>query len=41
MITLSDEEVALIRSLLVALSAVKVADIHKALILLSKVDHNL
>jgi hypothetical protein len=36
MITLSDDEVALIRSLLTALRAIKVRDIDKALVILSK-----
>jgi hypothetical protein len=39
MVTLSDDEVALIRSLLTALRAIKVRDIDKALVLLSKGDH--
>jgi hypothetical protein len=38
MITLSDDEVALIRSLLTALRAIKVRDIDKALVILSKGD---
>jgi hypothetical protein len=38
MITLSDDEVALIRSLLTALRAIKVRDIDKALVILSKND---
>jgi hypothetical protein len=36
MITLSDDEVALIRSLLTALRTIKVRDIDKALVILSK-----
>ncbi|GAB4383685.1 MAG: hypothetical protein Kow00121_45990 [Elainellaceae cyanobacterium] len=36
MITLSDDEVALLRSLLTALRAIKVRDIDKALVILSK-----
>jgi hypothetical protein len=36
MITLSDDEVVLIRSLLTALRAIKVRDIDKALVILSK-----
>jgi hypothetical protein len=36
--TLSDDEVALIRSLLTALRAIKVRDIDKALVILSKAD---
>lgn len=38
MITLSDDEVALIRSLLTALRAIKVRDIDKAMVILSKGD---
>ncbi len=38
MITLSDDEVALIRSILTALRAIKVRDIDKALVILSKGD---
>lgn len=38
MITLSDDEVVLIRSLLTALRAIKVRDIDKALVILSKND---
>ena len=40
MITLSDDEVALIRSLLIAMRAIKVRDIDKALVILSKGDAN-
>lgn len=36
MVTLSDDEVTLIRSLLTALRAIKVRDIDKALVVLSK-----
>jgi len=36
MITLTDDEVALIRSLLTALRSIKVRDIDKALVILSK-----
>jgi hypothetical protein len=36
MITLTDDEVALIRSILTALRAIKVRDIDKALVILSK-----
>jgi hypothetical protein len=36
MVTLSDDEVVLIRSLLTALRAIKVRDIDKALMILSK-----
>lgn len=36
MITLTDDEVALIRSLLTALRTIKVRDIDKALVILSK-----
>jgi hypothetical protein len=36
MVTLSDDEVTLIRSLLTALRAIKVRDIDKALVILSK-----
>jgi hypothetical protein len=36
MITLTDDEVALLRSLLTALRAIKVRDIDKALVILSK-----
>jgi hypothetical protein len=36
MVTLSDDEVALIRSLLAALRAIKVRDIDKAMVILSK-----
>ncbi|NJM60351.1 MAG: hypothetical protein HC849_09405 [Oscillatoriales cyanobacterium RU_3_3] len=36
MVTLSDDEVALIRSLLTALRGIKVRDIDKALVILSK-----
>lgn len=38
MVTLSDDEVALIRSLLTALRTIKVRDIDKALVILSKTD---
>ncbi|WP_276746894.1 hypothetical protein [Chlorogloeopsis fritschii] len=38
MVTLSDDEVALIRSILTALRAIKVRDIDKALVILSKGD---
>lgn len=38
MITLSDDEVALIRSLLTALRSIKVRDIDKALVILAKTD---
>ncbi|XPM56011.1 MAG: hypothetical protein EDM05_051995 [Leptolyngbya sp. IPPAS B-1204] len=38
MITLSDDEVVLIRSLLTALRAIKVRDIDKALVILAKND---
>jgi hypothetical protein len=38
MITLSDDEVVLICSLLTALRAIKVRDIDKALVILSKAD---
>jgi predicted DNA-binding transcriptional regulator len=38
MITLSPDEVALIRSLLTALRGIKVRDIDKALVILSKSD---
>jgi hypothetical protein len=38
MITLSDDEVALLRSLLTALRAIKVREIDKALVILSKID---
>jgi len=40
MITLTDDEVALIRSLLTALRGIKVRDIDKALVVLSKTDRN-
>jgi hypothetical protein len=36
MITLSDDEVALIRSILIALRAIKVRDIDRALVILSQ-----
>jgi predicted DNA-binding transcriptional regulator len=36
MITLSDDEVALLRSLLTSLRSIKVRDIDKALVILSK-----
>lgn len=38
MVILSDDEVALIRSLLIALRGIKVRDIDKALVILSKDD---
>ena len=38
MVTLSDDEVALIRSILIALRAIKVRDIDKALVVLSQGD---
>lgn len=38
MVILSDDEVALIRSLLIALRGIKVRDIDKALVILSKGD---
>ena len=38
MITLSDDEVALLRSLLTALRGIKVREIDKALVILSKSD---
>lgn len=38
MITLSDDEVALIRSILTALRSIKVRDIDKALVILAKAD---
>jgi hypothetical protein len=38
MITLSDDEVALLRSLLIALRGIKVRDIDKALVILAKGD---
>lgn len=38
MITLTDDEVALIRSLLTALRSIKTRDIDKALVILSKGD---
>jgi len=40
MITLSADEVALLRSILTALRAIKVRDIDKALVILSKFDRN-
>lgn len=40
MITLSADEVALLRSILTALRAIKVQDIDKALVILSKLDRN-
>ncbi|HEY9627764.1 MAG TPA: hypothetical protein V6C84_10720 [Coleofasciculaceae cyanobacterium] len=40
MITLSTDEIALLRSILVALRAIKVRDIDKALVILSKLDRN-
>lgn len=36
MITLTDDEIALLKSLLTALRAIKVRDIDKALVILSK-----
>jgi hypothetical protein len=38
MVTLSDDEVALLRALLTALRSIKVRDIDKALVILSKRD---
>ncbi|WP_277879050.1 hypothetical protein [Leptolyngbya sp. FACHB-711] len=38
MVTLTDDEVALIRSLLAALRSIKVRDIDKAMVILSKRD---
>jgi hypothetical protein len=38
MVTLSDDEVALIRSILIALRSIKVRDIDRALVILSKGD---
>jgi hypothetical protein len=38
MVILSDDEVALIRSILTALRSIKVRDIDKALVILSKAD---
>lgn len=38
MVTLSNDEVVLIRSILIALRAIKVRDIDKALVILSKGD---
>jgi len=38
MITLSDDEVALLRSLLTALRGIKVREIDKALVILAKAD---
>jgi hypothetical protein len=38
MVTLSDDEVALIRSLLTALRAIKIRDVDKALAILAKAD---
>jgi hypothetical protein len=40
MVILSDDEVALIRSILTALRSIKVRDIDKALVILSKGDRN-
>lgn len=40
MITLSDDEVALLKSLLTALRSIKVRDIDKALVILSKASRN-
>ncbi|MGL5082861.1 MAG: hypothetical protein ACRC8A_15355 [Microcoleaceae cyanobacterium] len=41
MVTFSDDEVGLIRSLLIALRTIKVRDIDKALVILSKGDRRL
>ena len=38
MVTLSDDEVALLRAILTALRSIKVRDIDKALVILSKGD---
>jgi hypothetical protein len=38
MVTLSDDEVALIRSLLIALRGIKVRDIDKAMVILAKAE---
>lgn len=38
MVTLSDDEVALLRSILTALRAIKVRDIDKALVVLAKAE---
>ncbi len=38
MITLSDDEVALVRSLLTSIRSIKVRDIDKALVILSKAE---
>ena len=40
MITLTDDEVALVRSILTSLRAIKVRDIDKALVILSKTNHS-
>jgi hypothetical protein len=40
MVILSDDEVTLIRSILTALRSIKVRDIDKALVILSKGDRN-
>jgi hypothetical protein len=40
MVILSDDEVALLRSILTALRSIKVRDIDKALVILSKADRN-
>jgi hypothetical protein len=40
MITLSSDEIALIRSILTALRAIKVRDIDKALVILSKAERS-
>ncbi len=40
MITLSDDEVALLKSLLTALRSIKVRDIDKALVILNKASRN-
>jgi hypothetical protein len=41
MITLTPDEIALLKSLLVALRGIKTRDIDKALVILSKVDRDL
>ena len=38
MVTISDDEVALIKSILIALRGIKVRDIDKALVILSKAE---
>lgn len=40
MITLTDDEVALIKSLLIALRSIKTKDLDKALVILSKRSHH-